>query len=129
VAKSKFMLAVIFARSLNKAQQIYYSSHGKYASAFSELDLDLPAGGTLNQNGNIIDYPDKFWCTIDNITYYELYCSIPRLDMAYIMYFRSNTGRCRIENQQNNPLGHKICVSLGHQAPINMSGSYVEYLY
>jgi prepilin-type N-terminal cleavage/methylation domain-containing protein len=129
VAKTKFMQVLTFTRILNKAQQLYFASHGKYASTFEELDVDLPAGGVLNNNGRQVNYHGKFSCTIDNATYSELYCILSGLDMAYLMYFHNNIGRCRVNNPQTNTLGHKICASLGHKEPVNISPAYAQYLY
>ncbi|MDR0646125.1 MAG: type IV pilin-like G/H family protein [Elusimicrobiota bacterium] len=125
------MQLVTFVRAFNKAQQLYFSSHGKYADSFGELDFDLPPGGTLNEKGNTVSYYGRFSCTIDNTRYFELSCYMPNLNMLYIMYFRNNRGRCRVYNPQTNTLGNKICASLGHKDPgnVNMSEDYAEYLY
>ncbi len=47
VLKSRTVQLLALADALRTAQQIYYLANGKYATAFDELDIELPPGATI----------------------------------------------------------------------------------
>ena len=63
VGKAKIMRLVPMMRSIEKAQLAYRLANGKYSTNFSELDIDIPAGGNVNTAANYVTYAD-FKCQI-----------------------------------------------------------------
>ena len=47
VEKTKLMRLLPLMSSIKEAQQTYYLANGQYTNKFSELDIDVPAGGTV----------------------------------------------------------------------------------
>ena len=47
VEKAKLMRLLPLMHSIKEAQQTYYLANGQYTNKFSELDIDVPAGGTV----------------------------------------------------------------------------------
>ncbi len=47
VLKSRTVQLLTLADALRTAQQIYHLANGKYATAFDELDIELPPGATI----------------------------------------------------------------------------------
>ena len=47
VGKAKIMRLLPLMHSIKEAQQTYYLASGQYTNKFSELDIDVPAGGTV----------------------------------------------------------------------------------
>ena len=62
VGKAKVMRLVPLMRSIHEAQKVYHMANGNYATVFSELDIDMPAGGTIS--GDHIATYDNFRCSL-----------------------------------------------------------------
>ena len=56
VEKSRGAQAISLLKALGQAQETYYMTNGKYATSFSELDVDLPTGWV--PGGNFYSYVD-----------------------------------------------------------------------
>ncbi len=50
VIKARVMSLVPIMKSISNAQQVYKLANGEYATSFDELDIELPAGGTWQDN-------------------------------------------------------------------------------
>lgn len=50
VDKSRMAELFTMTKALKDAQEVYFMANGKYASSFDELDITVPAGGTLTSN-------------------------------------------------------------------------------
>ena len=57
VGKAKVMRLVPLMRSIHQAQAVYHMANGAYSTVFSELDIDMPAGGTITSD-KIATYGD-----------------------------------------------------------------------
>lgn len=94
VQKTRSISLLPLLRSISDAENIYLAANGRYTLNFDELDLDMPAGGTLTMQNNLskITYKD-FECYIRtagiNIPAdYSAYCnnlkkSAPRLEKYF----------------------------------------------
>ena len=63
VVKTRMVRLLPIVRAIDNAQAVYKIANGNYATTFSELDIDVPAGGTISANDNIARYSD-FFCTL-----------------------------------------------------------------
>ena len=59
VAKAEVMRMMPVLEAVDKAQQVYFLANGSYSTDISQLDIDLPAGGSID--GNQVVYP-QFYC-------------------------------------------------------------------
>ncbi len=65
VGKARIMRLAPMMRSIEKAQLAYHIANGNYSAKFSELDIDVPAGGTVSLGDNLVTYAD-FKCIFYN---------------------------------------------------------------
>ena len=56
VGKSRLATVKAITNSIAQAQEIYYLANAQYADTLDKLDIELPGGGTLNDDKNRIDY-------------------------------------------------------------------------
>ncbi len=58
VAVEKTRLATLkhMAEAIAQAQEVYYLANANYATKLSELDVEFPAGGEINEDDNTITY-------------------------------------------------------------------------
>lgn len=63
VVKARVFKLMPLIRAIDSAQQVYYSTYMRYAEKFDDLDITMPAGGSMNSDGNSISYKD-FYCWI-----------------------------------------------------------------
>ena len=126
VAKSKAATLLPVLKIISDAQQIYRDANGTYASRFDLLDVDLPAGGTLNESGSIMSYPNgkKFdiWTGETNFSIRGFIDNEQTFLLEYYM-----DGRHYCYAQKTNELANKICKSFSGQGG-QSSGSYNAYI-
>lgn len=56
VEKSRFATLKNITEAVAQAQEVYYLANGEYATTISELDVEFPGGGEINEEGNKITY-------------------------------------------------------------------------
>ena len=56
IARARLANIKSLTESIAQAQEVYFMANGTYATAFSELDISLPAGGTPNEDDNQVEY-------------------------------------------------------------------------
>ncbi len=56
VEKSRYATLKHMAEAVGQAQEIYYLANGHYATKLSELDVEFPGGGEVNEDDNKITY-------------------------------------------------------------------------
>ena len=109
VEKTRMATMLPVLKTMIQAQNSYKLANGQYASGFEGLDIDLPAGGTFNDNKTIMTYSDgrrfDIWTDSEatvasvrawsaDLTYFlELY-----MDYTLVCYARAN-----------NAFANKIC--------------------
>ncbi|MGN0016764.1 MAG: type IV pilin protein [Candidatus Avelusimicrobium sp.] len=76
VVKSRMVRLFPLVKSIDSAQQVYYLANGIYAFDWEELDIDMPAGGTVKISGDrkYLKYGLSFTCSIKNNA--TVYCSV-----------------------------------------------------
>ena len=50
VAKARYVEVKNIVDKITQAQEVYYLANGRYSNRFEELDIDLPAGGTVSSS-------------------------------------------------------------------------------
>jgi len=58
VAKARVNRNFPLMKTIENAQKVYKMANGEYAPTFEMLDVELPAGGTVNAGGDTITYGD-----------------------------------------------------------------------
>ncbi len=128
VAKSRFATIKHVAHSIKNAQEVYYLANGHYATKLEELDIEFPAGGTLNETGNAYTYT---WgnCSTSDVAY----CSDTLDGLAYQLYLTHSTHPTRVNcivADNTNTLAHKVCKSeTGRSAPTWNNDEASSYRY
>jgi len=116
VMKSRYTQLMVLADAMWKAEQIYYLANGTYTNDLNELDIDLPTASS----GSAVTYP---WarCVTDAIGPKKwVFCHITtNSSLHYFRYPENNVRHCRAND--NDPLGNKVCLSLGGNNPQHVS--------
>lgn len=128
VYKARYVQLVTLVDSLARAQNIYFLANGKYTKNFDELDIDMPAGGTLEETSeisSIIRYP-KFHVGLLTTGHNVAYGGVRDTPLNYYYYY---SGRKECRTAPNNSDGNgEICLSLG--AKFNSTTSeYDQYIF
>ncbi len=99
VLKTRFATLQPLVRTLADAQEVYYMGNGEYAVRFSDLGINPPAGGTLQEenDGEFIYYPAGFHCRLQSKA--AVYCAGARYG-----YYRQHL------LQQSSYPGERFCV-------------------
>ena len=109
VAKARYMQLVTLANSIYDAQQVYFMANGVYAEKLEDLDISLPAGGTVSADGSFVQYK-KF--TISNLyPDYNVIAGVSSQTPRYLYFYDSGTRECRVA-KGDTKLG-RVCKALG----------------
>ncbi len=109
VAKSRYATLKNLVRSIQNAQEVYYLANGAYATKFENLDIELPGGGTFNEDNN--EYTATWgYCNL-RVNKHNVSCTNSLSHLAYQVYY----------DKSNNP-GRQVCIV---RAPMDMSANKV----
>ncbi|MBQ9971196.1 MAG: prepilin-type N-terminal cleavage/methylation domain-containing protein [Elusimicrobiaceae bacterium] len=65
VLKTRLATVKNLTKAVSQAQEIYYMANGEYSADLTSLDIELPNGGTVTNDGKVISYENKS-CTIED---------------------------------------------------------------
>lgn len=121
VAKSKYTQLMTLAKSYMQAEERYRLANGDYTHDFLELDVDIPNGWTLENEGKAIFSPDrKIRCTLQDGSSggrsLTMYCK------SRGMMYHAVHNYCGAETE----IAKKVCKSLGGVYKMTIS-SGLEY--
>ncbi len=114
VGKSRLATIKALANSITQAQEIYYLANAQYADTLDKLDIELPGGGTLNDDKNRIDYSWGY-CSIEDAA--NTQCRVVHLgiELAYLVYHKEEVhafyAAKRFCLAKEDTVGVKICQS------------------
>ncbi len=133
VAKSRLSTLKNLAKSIKDAQEIYYLANDTYATKLEELDITLPSGGELNEEGTKYSY-DWGNCELTVNDNKLITCLDEKTNLKYQVYFDytgSKRGRrvCRVP-----PIGYEIANKVcqqetGRTEPDFTTDDYKSYGY
>ena len=134
VMKSRYATIKSMTQAVAQAQEVYYLANGEYATALSDLDINFPGGGTVNEDDNIVTYPWGSCSLVDPqntrccLTDQEGNCLINYL--AYHTYGTTHPNK-RMCQVTTGTLYEKICQSeTGPDSFLgNWSTTYATYQY
>ena len=110
VAKSRAAAFMPPIRSVADANTRYYMANGEYATDFTQLDIDLPPGGTLSSSQNIMTYDNRKIFLCGEACSYSVQ-GTPDLNISfYIEYYTSGGIVCWAHNSSD--LANQVCHSL-----------------
>ncbi len=99
VLKSRYATLKDLTSSLATAQEVYYLANGQYASAFDQLDIDMP-GGQLNSSTN-----SHYYYSWGNCQLNSYYVECRNKTMKYRHYGS--------QEPQSSLRGHRLCMAQG----------------
>ena len=116
VAKARYMKLLPLVRAINDAENLYYMANGDYTLDFSELDIDMPAGGQIITEKQI-KY-DDFVCFMQKKTSfskYSVYCNSTRDNMPRLeKYFTDQYFICWAASDNNKE--YALCRTITGQS-------------
>jgi len=121
VAKSRIVSLFPLMKSIENAQQVYYLANNRYASDFSKLDIQMPAGA-VEESAVEVTY-NNFRCVMgyNSGAYNSLYCRSLLYKVRIERYYNGYTMCWVIDN---DPLGVKICKNFCHAATMSTTYCY-----
>ena len=136
VAKSRYVSIKLVAESIAKAQEVYYLANGKYSERFEELDIDLPAGGTVSPSSlNTYSFAWGYCFTgTTELGNGRVVCNLSKEGLRYTILFehsQSNGGmrKCGVLTSDETDWRNKICQSETKSTSSSQNGSYLERRY
>ena len=128
VAKARMATALPVLKSMLDAQQIYFQANGEYSINFEELDIDLPAGGTLDENKRKMTYPNGMVYDIWRSSAGDS-TSVRALvdeDATYLLEFYVDGTHCCYA-KKNNAFANRVCKSFAGKEGTE-HGGHIEYI-
>lgn len=108
VIKTRISVLLPLLRSISDAENLYLMSNGNYTMDFSNLDLQMPSGGTVSADNTRVTY-NGFYCYIRNAgtqESYSAYCNSTAKDAPSMeKYFSSENFIC----WKTTNLAEEIC--------------------
>ena len=126
VAVAKTRLATIknLVTSIKQAQEVYYLANNTYAAKLADLDIDLPGGGELNEDGNKYTW-DWGKCSIATDT---VACQNFLSQLSYQRYYDYSSRPGRKVCIARDDIGRKVCSNeTGDTDPHNGTSGGVAY--
>ena len=132
VGKARVARLLPLLRSIEQAQLRYFMANGSYAGKFEDLDIGMPGGGTIEEDGAALKY-NNYRCLLSN----SASSSDHIINSAYC--FPSGTEGVNLENYYggslicwapvNHVLADKICKSLSGKTTHSTSTSDAKGYY
>ena len=127
VAKSRVAAFQPLIRAVADANTRYYLANGEYTTDFTQLDIDLPPGGTLSSSQNIMTYDNRQIYLCGESCSYSVQ-GTPDLNISfYIEYYTSGGIVCWAKNSSDQ--ANQICRSLsGAESTATSTLGYNRYI-
>ena len=110
VAKSRVAAFQPLIRAVADANTRYYLANGEYTTDFTQLDIDLPPGGTLSSGQNTMTYKNRQIYLCGEGCSYSVQ-GTPDLNIPfYIEYYAGGSIRCWAKNSSDQ--ANQICRAL-----------------
>ncbi len=126
VLKARTTQLVTLVRAIKTAEEVYYLANGTYATNFDELDLEMPAGGTIS--GGNASYPNGYTYHLTSSTDpYSVYGALPAPNnLTWMMYLdnmpTTKKGKTTCYSYNQNKTTEQLCQSLGGTDPVDSCG-------
>ena len=117
VAKARYVEVKNIVDKITQAQEVYYLANGKYSNRFEELDIDLPAGGTVDSNhGNKYNFNWGLCVTGYVGEAFRTFCDNTHVGLVYERYSEhlpqaSNPGQriCYVDTTDASDWRNQVC--------------------
>ena len=86
VLKTHFATIKSLTEALAQAQEVYYLANGEYATEFSNLDVQVPGGGSVNEDDTQVDY-DWGYCSLRDPL--NTRCLSEKSRVSYLVYYQN----------------------------------------
>ena len=134
VYKSRYSGLKTLAHTIANAQEIYYLANNTYATAFEQLDIDMPAGINLSTSNAERYAYDWGFCELREG---YLHCRNNKINMSYELFFQRHRAgharrrRCEARNTSDpSSIAAQICqAETGNVPEISSSNEYVGFWY
>ena len=129
VWKSRLAILKPIANTITQAQEIYYLANGEYATQLSELDIELPGGGTPDENDQVITY-DWGYCRITDQANTTCASIQGTESFAYLSYHKHNTSLSgkKVCQAIKDTFGSQICkMDTGDSNPKSWANTYAYF--
>ena len=127
VAVGKSRLATIknLVLSIKQAQELYYLANNTYATQFSQLDIDMPGGGELNEAGNQYTYD---WGTC-GVSIDATSCDVTKYGFYHQRYYEHTNRPNRTVCGATNEVYKKVCFNETGDTNPWTDGTHYSYGY
>ncbi len=118
VAKTRTITMMPLLRAISDAEQVYKLANGQYTMNLDELDIEMPGGAHVNEDGNL-EYT-QFTCATQDYAEGSIFCIPTREGLPFLeKYFNQANFHCWTNKSD---VGEKVCRSLSGKS----TGEYVH---
>ncbi len=116
VEKTRFMTLFNVMKSIKQAEETYYLANGRYTNDLTELDIDLPAGSTKDNNRWVLPNGQVLLLAVDSAAYLVGRTEKIQLDVALqhqaaTSGYTPDTAYCFAG--RTDEIGLSVCKSIG----------------
>lgn len=124
VQKTRTMRLISLLRSISEAENVYYMANGTYTVQFEDLDISMPSGAIIKENGRYMEYGD-FYCHIP-IHGLSAFCNDKSPGAPHLeKYFVHDYFICWAEKNEGS-LSWRVCQSISGKSP-TFNSDYVGF--
>ncbi len=111
VLKSRYVQLVTLADAICRSEEVYHLANNTYTTNLTDLDIKLPAGGSLNANGSVASFPSFRISLFNTGNTHAVVLRDEKSGLGYVNYCYRRQKECRSYNKDKRE--EQVCFSLG----------------
>ncbi len=126
VAKSRAATFQPLIRSVADANNRYYMANGQYTTDFTQLDIGLPADGTLSEDDSLMTYENRKIKLCGEVCSFSVKGTPDLNTPFYIEYYTS--GKISCWAKEDSPFANKVCKAISGTASLGATAGNNQYV-
>ncbi len=129
VSRTRVMSLLPLIRAINDSQQRYFMANGLYAERFDELDIQMPAGGTVGATENVLRY-SNYRCFLhydeEGLSSHSVYCMPAKSNEPSIEKYYTRDNFICWPRTHDDGFGAQLCQNISGTTIPSASSSHSQ---